>query len=151
MNRKEKRKENESARKRGKKEVTRKGAAADHYMLYGDSPYKATLFQRWQRSCPSQGESATRVKVNADILVGQSDYWTLLYLPKVTFSILICKGSTTEIAPEVLCPPQQNPTLGLNLLWILSAQKKDTCFFPFLKTTHPGWRYSLESLLPTAQ
>lgn len=53
-------------------------------------------------------------QINAATPVGQSNCWALLHLPRFTFSILMCKGSSTEISPEVPSPPCQNPLLSLN-------------------------------------
>lgn len=53
------------------------------------------------------------------------------------------KGSTTEISPEVPCPPCWSPRLSLNSLRILSTERH--LLSSFLKATHPGWPHSPES------
>lgn len=93
---------------------------------------------------PFGGTCYWGVRFHAATPVGQSNRWTHFCLPSFAFPILLCQGSTPEVSPEVPCPPCQNPKLSLNLLWILSAQKRHL-LSPFLKATHPGWPHSPES------
>lgn len=54
--------------------------------------------------------------------------WALLGSPNFTFYILLCKGRPLEISPEVSSPLRQNSTLLLNLVFILSTERKTPAF-----------------------
>lgn len=47
---------------------------------------------------------------------------------RFTFYILLCKGGTLEISPEVSSPLRQHSTLLLNLVFILNTERKTPAF-----------------------